>query len=106
VYQFVVQFLRYFLAPIFEIHELREASDQVVLVKWSWTMNFWWNRYNIFKFIWDPQLVFSGISLLGYSAETGAWRSISVAVLLQLIVTEISAFITGACHVLANAAAF
>jgi hypothetical protein len=75
VYQFVVQFLRFFLAPIFEIHELREAGDSVILVKWSWTMNFWWNRYNFpFKYIWDPQLAFSGISLLGYSAETGKWN--------------------------------
>lgn len=40
-YQFVCQFLRYFLAPIFELHEVRQAGEQEILVKWSWTMNFW-----------------------------------------------------------------
>ena len=34
-------FLRKFLAPIFEVHEMRQAGPQAILLKWSWTMNFW-----------------------------------------------------------------
>lgn len=45
-YQFNVQFLRYFLAPVYEVHEVRQVGDHDILVKWSWTMNFWWNRFN------------------------------------------------------------
>ncbi len=35
------------------------------------TMNFWWNRYDPLKFLWDPRLVFTGITILGYNRETG-----------------------------------
>ena len=34
-------------------------------------MNFWWNRYDPLKFLWDPRLVFTGITVLGYNRETG-----------------------------------
>jgi hypothetical protein len=73
-YQFICQFLRYFLAPIFELHEVRQAGEQEILVKWSWTMNFWWNRYTPFKLVWDPRLVFTGITILGYNPDTGKWN--------------------------------
>lgn len=74
VYQFVVQFLRYFLAPIYEVHEVRQAGDTSILVKWSWTMNFWWNRYNPLKALWDPRLAFTGLTVLGYHPNTGKWN--------------------------------
>lgn len=70
-----MQFLRYFLAPIYEVHEVRQAGEQEILVKWSWTMNFWWNRYNPFRSIWDPSLVFSGLTILGYNPRTGVMLS-------------------------------
>ena len=52
-----------------------QAGEQEILVKWSWTMNFWWNRYDPLKFLWDPRLVFTGLTVLGYNRDTGAWRS-------------------------------
>ena len=64
-------FLRIFLAPIFEVHEIKQAGPHEMVLKWSWTMNFWWLRYTPFKFIWDPRLSFTGITLLGYNAESG-----------------------------------
>ena len=54
-YQFNVQFLRYFLAPIYEVHEVRQAGEHEILVKWSWTMNFWWNRFNPLRGLYDPR---------------------------------------------------
>ena len=54
-YQFNVQFLRYFLAPIYEVHEVRQVGEQEILVKWSWTMNFWWNRFNPLRGLYDPR---------------------------------------------------
>ena len=35
-------------------------------------MNFWWNRYDPLKFLWDPRLVFTGLTVLGYNRESGA----------------------------------
>ena len=54
-YQFNVQFLRYFLAPIYEVHEVCQAGEHEILVKWSWTMNFWWNRFNPLRGLYDPR---------------------------------------------------
>ena len=54
-YQFNIQFLRYFLAPIYEVHEVRQAGEHAILVKWSWTMNFWWNRFNPLRSLYDPR---------------------------------------------------
>ena len=70
-YQFNVTFLRLFLAPIFEVHEIRQAGPREMVIKWSWTMNFWWLRFTPFKLVWDPRLSFTGITILGYS-ESGA----------------------------------
>ena len=70
-YQFNVTFLRLFLAPIFEVHEIKQAGPREMVIKWSWTMNFWWLRYTPFKIVWDPRLSFTGITILGY-AESGA----------------------------------
>ena len=70
-YQFNVTFLRLFLAPIFEVHEIRQAGPRELVIKWSWTMNFWWLRFTPFKFVWDPRLSFTGVTILGYS-ESGA----------------------------------
>ena len=70
-YQFNVTFLRLFLAPIFEVHEIKQAGPREMVIKWSWTMNFWWLRYTPFKVVWDPRLTFTGITILGYS-ESGA----------------------------------
>lgn len=62
---------RLFLAPIFEVHEIRQAGPREMVIKWSWTMNFWWLRFLPFKLVWDPRLSFTGITILGYS-ESGA----------------------------------
>ena len=66
-----MQFLRYFLAPIFEVHDVKQRGENHIVVKWSWTMNFWWNRYNPLRNIWDPRLAFSGITILGYNPSSG-----------------------------------
>lgn len=31
-----------------------------------------WNRFNPFRFVWDPRLAFTGITILGYNPDTGA----------------------------------
>jgi len=53
---------------------IAQAGEQEILVKWSWTMNFWWNRYDPLKFLWDPRLVFTGLTVLGYNRATGELR--------------------------------
>lgn len=77
-YQLNVLFLKNFLAPIYEVHEVRQVGAHEILVKWSWTMNFWWNRFNPFRSVWDPRLAFSGLTVLGYNPDTGAVASCSL----------------------------
>ncbi len=40
-------------------------------------MNFWWLRYFPTKYIWDPRLSFTGVTILGYNAETGVPSALS-----------------------------
>ena len=46
-YRFNITFLRNFLAPIYEIHDMKQSPDNEyeILTKWSFTMQFWWLRY-------------------------------------------------------------
>lgn len=46
-YKFNITFLRNFLAPIYEIHDLKQNPDNEfeILARWSFSMQFWWLRY-------------------------------------------------------------
>jgi hypothetical protein len=57
-------FLRVYIA--------RRATSWSRRLQRSWTMNFWWLRYFPTKYIWDPRLSFTGVTILGYNVETGA----------------------------------
>ena len=63
--------LRY--TPTKHISKSKHTAEVCCLWVWrrSWTMNFWWLRYTPTKYIWDPRLTFTGITVLGYNAETG-----------------------------------
>ena len=42
-----------------------------MVFRWTFSMQFWFNRYNPFRFIWDPRLVFTGTTILGVDPESG-----------------------------------
>ena len=46
-YKFNITFLRNFLAPIYEIHDIKQNPDNEfeILSRWSFSMQFWWLRY-------------------------------------------------------------
>ncbi|KAL3159386.1 hypothetical protein ABBQ38_009817 [Trebouxia sp. C0009 RCD-2024] len=76
-YKANIVFLRNFLAPIYEIHDLKQNPDNEfeILARWSFSMQFWWLRYLPFiKVIWDPRLAFTGITVLGVNPENGKFN--------------------------------
>ena len=40
-------------------------------MKWSWTLEFWQNWCFPFRFVWDPRLAFSGLTVLAYHPDAG-----------------------------------
>ena len=46
-YKFNIVFLRNFLAPIYEIWDIKQNPDNEweMLVRWTFTMQFWFNRW-------------------------------------------------------------
>lgn len=46
-YKANIVFLRNFLAPIYEIHDLKQNPDNEfeIITRWSFSMQFWWLRY-------------------------------------------------------------
>jgi hypothetical protein len=75
-YKANIVFLRNFLAPIYEIWDIKQDPDNEweMLVRWSFTMQFWFNRWLPTKVIWDPRLVFTGITVLGVDPKTGKFN--------------------------------
>lgn len=75
-YRANITFLRNLFAPIYEIHDLRQSpqKEHEIWCKWTFSMQFWFNRYNPFRFIWDPRLVFTGTTILGVDPESGKFN--------------------------------
>ncbi|DBB10265.1 TPA: hypothetical protein ACH3X3_001830 [Trebouxia sp. C0006] len=76
-YKFNITFLRNFLAPIYEIHDIKQNPDNEleILSRWSFSMQFWWLRYlPPIKAIWDPRLAFTGTTILGVNPENGKFN--------------------------------
>lgn len=76
-YKANIVFLRNFLAPIYEIHDLKQNPDNEfeIITRWSFSMQFWWLRYlPPIKAIWDPRLAFTGTTILGVNPENGKFN--------------------------------
>lgn len=71
LYWFNINFLRWFLAPIYEVHDVRQTGEAEIRARWTFSMQFWWNRYNPTKVLWDPRLVFTGITIFNVNPESG-----------------------------------
>ena len=46
-YKANIVFLRNFLAPIYEIHDIKQnpENEYEILTRWTFSMQFWWLRY-------------------------------------------------------------
>lgn len=70
-YVFNIKMLRRVFDPRFLLHDLRQTGTNEITTRWTMNMILAINRYNPFKRWWDPQLVFTGTSIMTINAKTG-----------------------------------
>ena len=63
--------LRRVFNPKFLLHDLRETGPNEITTRWTMNMVLALNKFNPFRRWWDPQLVFTGTSIMSINAETG-----------------------------------
>ncbi|KAH9553797.1 hypothetical protein CY35_08G031600 [Sphagnum magellanicum] len=63
-YLFNIQMLRLLFHPIFELHTVKQTGPYEITTRWTMTMNFW-------IVLWQPKLIFTGVSIMRINPETG-----------------------------------
>nr|ABK24599.1 unknown [Picea sitchensis] len=63
-YLFNIQLLRWLFGPLFELHSVKQTGPNEITTRWTMTMNF--------RLLpWNPELVFTGTSVMSVNPETG-----------------------------------
>lgn len=67
-YLFNIQMLRYLFSPNFELHSVKQSGPSEITTRWTMTM-----RFALLP--WRPELIFTGISIMGINPTTGKFLS-------------------------------
>lgn len=70
-YMFNISMLRRVFAPTFQLHDIKQTSEYDVTTRWTMSMQLALNKYNPFRKWWDPQLLFTGTSIMSVNPSTG-----------------------------------
>ncbi|KAL3159126.1 hypothetical protein ABBQ32_011120 [Trebouxia sp. C0010 RCD-2024] len=74
-YMFNISMLRRVFAPTFQLHDIKQTSEFDITTRWTMSMQLALNRYNPFRKWWDPQLLFTGTSIMSVNPSTGRFNS-------------------------------
>lgn len=67
-YVFNIQMLRYLFSPKFELHSVKQSGPSEITTRWTMTM-----RFALLP--WRPELIFTGVSVMGINPTTGRFLS-------------------------------
>ena len=70
-YVFNIKMLRRVFAPTFQLHDIKQTAQNELTTRWTMSMQFTFNKYNPLRKYWDPQLLFTGTSIMGVNPDTG-----------------------------------
>ena len=70
-YVFNIKLLRRVFAPTFQLHDIKQTSQYELTTRWTMSMQLTLNKYNPLRKWWDPQLLFTGTSIMGVNPSTG-----------------------------------
>eukprot|EP00208_Stichococcus_sp_RCC1054_P000489 CAMPEP_0206140442 /NCGR_PEP_ID=MMETSP1473-20131121/9492_1 /ASSEMBLY_ACC=CAM_ASM_001109 /TAXON_ID=1461547 /ORGANISM="Stichococcus sp, Strain RCC1054" /LENGTH=369 /DNA_ID=CAMNT_0053534595 /DNA_START=232 /DNA_END=1341 /DNA_ORIENTATION=+ len=73
-YTFNIQFLRRIFGPDFILHDLRQSGKYEITSRWTMSMKLTFNQISPLRKWWDPELVFTGVSIMGLNPETGKFK--------------------------------
>ena len=68
---FNIKMLKAVFAPKFQLHDIRQTGDYEITTRWTMTMQFTLNRISPLQRFWDPQLQFTGVSIMGINPDNG-----------------------------------
>ena len=70
-YMFNISLLKKVFAPNFTMHDMKRTGEYEVTSRWTMIMQFTLNRYSPLQRWWDPQLIFTGVSIMGVNPKNG-----------------------------------
>lgn len=73
-YVFNIKLLRRVFAPTFQLHDIKQTSQYELTTRWTMSMQLTFNKYNPLRKWWDPQLLFTGTSIMGVNPSTGRFN--------------------------------
>lgn len=74
-YVFNIKLLRRVFAPTFQLHDIKQTAPHELTTRWTMSMQLAFNKYNPLRRWWDPQLLFTGTSIMGINPSTGRFNS-------------------------------
>eukprot|EP01026_Neomeris_dumetosa_P048136 TRINITY_DN4154_c0_g1_i2.p1 TRINITY_DN4154_c0_g1~~TRINITY_DN4154_c0_g1_i2.p1 ORF type:complete len:390 (+),score=32.42 TRINITY_DN4154_c0_g1_i2:97-1266(+) len=66
-YIFNIKMLKNVFRPDYILHEIRQTGENEITTRWTMTMKFFLGRMDPIKRFWQPKLVFTGTSVMGYN---------------------------------------
>lgn len=70
-----IQFLRLVFGPKFILHDLRLTGDHEITSRWTMKMKLQLNKISPLRTWWDPELLFTGVSIMAINPDTGKFKS-------------------------------
>jgi hypothetical protein len=71
-YLFNIGMLRRVFQPTFTLHDIRRTGPLELTTRWTMTMCLSFAKGGPLQRLWDPQLTFTGTSIMGINPQTGA----------------------------------
>lgn len=68
---FNIGMLKKVFSPTFQLHDVRQTGEFEATTRWTMVMQPTVNRALGLQRWWDPQLVFTGVSIMGVNPENG-----------------------------------
>lgn len=70
-YMFNIGMLKKVFAPSFQLHDIKQTGEYEATTRWTMIMKPTLNKTLRLQRFWDPQLVFTGVSIMGVNPENG-----------------------------------
>lgn len=100
---FNIAMLKKIFAPSFQLHDIKQTGKYEATTRWTMIMKPTFNKSLGFQWLWDPELIFTGVSIMGVNPKNGCphqcvtQASELSSAFLQGIIPCIASACNGAC---------
>lgn len=68
---FNIGMLKTIFAPSFQLHDIKQTAEYEATTRWTMIMRPTINKRLGLRRFWDPELVFTGVSIMGVNPKNG-----------------------------------